>query len=77
MNTSQPTNEQLPLWKRIHWTVWCVLGIGAGLLVIDHWAHVLGVLPYLVLLACPLMHIFMHREHGDHHKNPHEPSNKT
>jgi hypothetical protein len=26
----------------------------------------LGVLPYLVFLACPLIHLFMHRGHGNH-----------
>ena len=26
--------------------------------------HVLGVLPFLLLLACPLMHVFMHHGHG-------------
>jgi hypothetical protein len=28
---------------------------------------VLGALPYLLLLACPLMHLFMHRGQGNHH----------
>jgi hypothetical protein len=23
-------------------------------------------LPFLLLLACPLMHLFMHHGHGDH-----------
>jgi len=46
------------------WTVWAVAALGGVLLVIDHWAHVLGVLPFLVILACPLMHFFMHRGHG-------------
>jgi len=32
----------------------------------EHYAHVFGVLPYLLLLACPLMHLFMHRGHGGH-----------
>lgn len=32
----------------------------------EHRAHLLGALPYLILLACPLMHIFMHRGHGGH-----------
>lgn len=32
----------------------------------EHYAHVLGVLPYLLLLACPLMHLFMHHGHGGH-----------
>jgi protein-S-isoprenylcysteine O-methyltransferase Ste14 len=26
----------------------------------EHRAHILGVLPYLFLLACPLMHLLMH-----------------
>jgi fatty acid desaturase len=33
----------------------------------EHTAHVFGALPYLFLLACPLMHVFMHRGHGGHH----------
>ncbi|AOJ58001.1 hypothetical protein AQ477_16810 [Burkholderia thailandensis] len=28
-----------------------------------HRYHVLGFLPYLLLLACPLAHVFMHRGH--------------
>jgi len=31
-------------------------------------AHALGALPYLLLLACPLMHLFMHRSHGGGHR---------
>ena len=67
MNTPMPENENAPLWKRLHWTVWCLFGIAVALLIVDHWAHVLGVLPYLVLLACPLMHLFMHGKHGHGH----------
>ncbi|WP_369823254.1 DUF2933 domain-containing protein [Caulobacter sp. UNC279MFTsu5.1] len=26
----------------------------------EHWAHALGLAPYLLLLACPLMHFFHH-----------------
>jgi len=29
----------------------------------EHWAHALGLAPYLLFLACPLMHVFMHRGH--------------
>ena len=32
----------------------------------EHSAHLLGALPYLFLLACPLMHVFMHGGHGGH-----------
>jgi Protein of unknown function (DUF2933) len=41
------------------------LAIAAFFLLTEHRAHVFGVVPYLLLLACPLMH-FMHREHGRH-----------
>lgn len=37
---------------------------GGLYLVTAHTAHLLGVLPALFLLACPLMHVFMHRGHG-------------
>jgi len=36
-------------------------------LVIEHRPHLLGWIPYLILLACPLMHFFMHRGHRHHH----------
>lgn len=29
-----------------------------------HKDHALALLPYLILAACPLMHVFMHRGHG-------------
>jgi len=31
----------------------------------EHKAHLLGALPYVLLLACPLMHLF-HGGHGGH-----------
>lgn len=42
------------------------LAIALFLLVSEHRAHVLGTWPFLLLLACPLMHIFMHGGHGGH-----------
>lgn len=41
------------------------LGIVGFYLWTEHRAHVYGALPYLLLLSCPLMHLFMHRSH-DH-----------
>ena len=32
----------------------------------EHRAHVFGLLPFLLVLACPLMHLFMHRGHRGH-----------
>lgn len=40
--------------------------IAAVLLFTEHRAHVFGVLVWLPLLACPLMHVFMHHGHGGH-----------
>lgn len=42
------------------------LAIIAFLIYRGHTAHLLGLLPYALLLACPLMHIFMHHGHGGH-----------
>lgn len=41
-------------------------GIAAWFLLAEHRAHLFGALPYLLLLACPLMHVFMHGGHGGH-----------
>ncbi|GLI95137.1 DUF2933 domain-containing protein [Methylocystis echinoides] len=42
------------------------LAIVGFYLLTEHTAHLFGVLPYLLLFACPLMHIFMHGGHGSH-----------
>jgi hypothetical protein len=46
-----------------------IAAIAGALLFTQHQAHVLGALLWLPLLACPLMHFFMHGRHrggGDH-----------
>ena len=45
--------------------------IAAVLLAYEHRVHLLGVLPFLLLLACPLMHLFMHHGHGHHGHHSH------
>ena len=45
------------------------LVLGGFYLIAEHRAHlwlVLPWLPWLLLLACPLMHFFMHGGHGGH-----------
>ena len=42
------------------------LGIASFYLVTEHTAHVFGFLPYVLLLLCPLLHLFMHGGHGGH-----------
>jgi hypothetical protein len=45
----------------------------------EHRAHMLGALPYLFLLACPLMHVFMHHghHHGSEHSAPDQPKDSS
>ncbi|MEM2099857.1 MAG: DUF2933 domain-containing protein [Thermoproteota archaeon] len=40
--------------------------IAAFFLFTEHRAHVLGILPYVLLLLCPILHLLMHRKHGGH-----------
>ena len=53
---------RIPIWFGL-----CLfLAIAAFFLWEEHRAHILGVLPYALLLLCPLIHPFMHRGHGAH-----------
>ena len=45
------------------------LGVAGFFLLTEHRAHVLGYLPFLIFLLCPLMHLFMHKGHGKHGSN--------
>ncbi len=51
------------------------LVMGGLLLFTEHQAHVLGVLPFLFIFACPLLHMFGHGGHGGH--TGHGPSDQT
>jgi hypothetical protein len=56
---------------------WLLLGIsfaivGAFFVLREHWAHALGLAPYLLLLACPLLHLF--HGHASHTKRHHGES---
>lgn len=45
------------------------LAIGGYFLVTEHRAHIATAIPYLpflLILACPLLHFFMHGGHGGH-----------
>ena len=42
--------------------IWLTLAVVLGFfLFTEHRAHLFGALPYLLILLCPLMHLFMHK----------------
>lgn len=49
--------------------LYAFLAMAGFFLFTEHRAHVFGLLPYLLILACPLMHLFMHGGHG--HRSEH------
>ena len=56
-----------PFWRSRYAVGLLMFGAAAlYFLLKEHRAHFFGALPFLVLLACPLMHVFMHGGHGSH-----------
>jgi hypothetical protein len=54
--------------RAVQGAVVMVVLIGLFFLLREHWAHLAGSWAYLLLLACPLMHLFHgHGGHGGHH----------
>ncbi|MBB4067255.1 DUF2933 domain-containing protein [Gellertiella hungarica] len=57
---------------------WVLMAISFGVIAAffvlrEHWTHVLGLAPYLLLMACPLMHLFHgHSGHEGHHHHDRE-----
>lgn len=62
-------HQQKHGWSRANIALVAFLAIAGFYLIAEHRAHVLGVLPFLLLLACPLLHMFMHGGHGGHGGN--------
>lgn len=84
MNHNHSSHDTPPgFWSSRYAIGLIVIGAIAGyFLLTEHLAHVVGALPYLLLLACPLMHVFMHHGyggHGHHHSSsdPNPESQKT
>jgi hypothetical protein len=72
MQTSHPKiKPSSPAWRRPASLAWAAATlIAVFYLLREHWGHVLGWWPYLLLLLCPLMHLFhghgTHPSHQDH-----------
>ncbi len=60
--------EHRPRWRLpTNWVLIGFLVVAGYFLVTEHRAHVVPYLPYALLLACPLMHLFHgHGGHGGH-----------
>src|SRR5512134_1514152 len=58
---NEPISHREP-WRIPAWLGLCLfLAIAAFFLWEEHRAHLLGALPYVLLLLCPVIHLFMHR----------------
>ena len=71
MTHDQGGHERSPgFWTSRYAIGLIVIGAVAGyFLLTEHRAHFFGALPFLLLLACPVMHFFMHHGHGEHASN--------
>ena len=59
-------------WRSRYAVGFLLIGaVAAYFLLTEHLAHVVGALPFLLLLACPVMHVFMHHGHGGHGQHHH------
>lgn len=66
------SSEQPSWWRSRSGLVFLGFAAIAGFFLWEeHKAHILGVLPYALLLLCPLMHLFQggHGDHGSEHKH--------
>lgn len=70
--------------KQVFWltgkglVVFCAIAFASYLLFVEHSHHLVGWLPYLIILLCPLMHLFMHGGHGHHqHHSQGDTQNET
>ena len=59
--------------KPVLWIFWIFAGVGAYYLVTEHRAHLFDYLPFVLLMACPLMHMFGHGHGGHRHESEDKP----
>jgi hypothetical protein len=81
VQSHRPAEKRDPRIFRAKWVLLGFLAIAAFFVIAEHRAHLsfllitehrghlsqlVYYLPFLLLLACPLMHLFMHGGHGKH-----------
>jgi hypothetical protein len=59
--------NKIGYWTTLHGLATIALvGTALYFLLVEHGPHVLPYVPFLVILLCPLMHLFMHKDHSAH-----------
>lgn len=78
MNSSEHPDDPHVSSRRPLTLAWAtLLLIAVFYLLREHWGHVLGWWPYLLLMLCPLMHLFHgHGGHGPRHKHAHKENGR-
>jgi hypothetical protein len=62
---NQVNNTTRQWWhNRVNIAIMAFLAIGGYFLFTEHRAHVIGALPWILVAACLVMHLFMHGGHG-------------
>ncbi|MEQ1717119.1 MAG: DUF2933 domain-containing protein [Hyphomicrobium sp.] len=74
MKRPYPVPHRHAITGQVNLVVLAFFAIAAFFLLTEHRAHLFGALPFLLLLACPFLHFFMHRGHGGkgEHQSPHD-----
>lgn len=72
------SNKQRSFWSTP--TGWAALGLIAAVsyfLLVEHRQHFFEYLPFIIILLCPLIHVFMHGSHGKHEHQDTSKENET
>ena len=67
MSTDQASRFGSWILSRSGWICFGFLAIVGFFLWEEHKAHLLGILPYVLLLLCPILHL-LHGRHGGSHQ---------
>jgi hypothetical protein len=70
MATNDASQKHGWVWSPSGLVLLAFLAIAAFFLFTEHWAHVLGALPYVLVFLCPVLHLLLHgwhqHDHTDH-----------
>lgn len=72
MSPEQESHRKNGWRSKANWALVGFLLVAAYFLITEHRAHVIDFLPFILVLACPLLHLFMHRDHGHGANRDHE-----